>query len=91
MSTECEIRWLSVRQGAARLGLSQYRMRDLVRRGDVTSLRLPGKYPLVSAEDVERILAECRRPADRREFKPQPRPPQPKPKPKPAAAVAARK
>jgi len=58
-------RWLTVRAAAARLGISPFKMADLVRRGAVESLNLPNTRPMVSSEDLERLRKESHRPANR--------------------------
>jgi excisionase family DNA binding protein len=51
-------RWISVRAASDRLGIPAPTMRRLVRRGMITTRRLPGTRPLVLEADVERLAQE---------------------------------
>jgi hypothetical protein len=58
MSAAPERRWISLRAAAARLEIPRHIMRRLMHKGLVESLRLPRSRPVVSAQDVERLLKE---------------------------------
>jgi hypothetical protein len=57
-------RWISVRAASDRLGIPAHAMRRLVRRGIITTRRLPGMRPLVSEADVDRLARESTQPPE---------------------------
>jgi hypothetical protein len=56
-------RWKTVTAASLYLGISKYKVNDLVRRGLLECLYLPASRPLISADDLERLFAESHRPA----------------------------
>lgn len=57
--------WISVRESMRRTGLGEQRIQTLIAKGQLEVLRLPASPLLVSAVDLERVMRESRRPAQR--------------------------
>ena len=56
-------KWLTIPGAARMLGVGQSSIRTLVHRKLITCRIVPGSYPRVLAEDVERVARESTTPA----------------------------